>query len=456
MTIYNGMLSQQLTGEDYVRKVREERTKLYEKIPHEDIKEFPFTKMVMTKKGDYIRNFKHHWYLQNLPLESGIVYTTGATMSTNPKRIQLLKTGSNYAQTLFGKITPRKNESFTFIAVDSTGETKLVFQGIYEGGTNTHNFLVIDEKLGTLTAASDLTGNTIFAQKSYTSFPEGSGLPSGRFETPVEVFNYSQIVMEAFSVTGSELADLDIFDESKYNRYVKQTLRSFNNQIEQILRFGVRHQDTETSYDGSTGQRTFCGGLEYFMRLLNPQNVINIRKMTAEQQSNLGFNASGVTWLEGGYDFLKCLLTYVGRTSVRRKTLIASIDVIKNINDMLESMSNVMVEPRVKNEWGFEVTRLITPLCDLDLLVDYQATMNDGLRGMAWIISPDVIEYRPRLYRDITPIKSLKDLPKNVENGFTWRDAVKEGIFVDFSLEINYTDGCAIIYNWGRDFGVAQ
>ncbi len=446
----------QVESSTYIRKEREERRKLYEQLPHEDLKEFPFTKMLMTKKGNPVKNYKTEWFLQTLPIEHG--QSTITSVNAGSGTITL-----NASSGLLSQIKPRTNEVFTLVKVSSGAVTHRIPVEYVSAGSGTYTFRVIkgEDDNGTVAGfypaggwSSGLaTSDTVYISPAYTVFPEGSGLPPGRFQTPIGFYNYSQIVMEAFAITGSELADLDIFDESKYNRYVKQTFRRFNNQIENIIRYGVRRMDSANTYDGDEGQRTWCGGLEYFMKQYMSNNIINIP--TLGDSEDLKFNFTGMTWQEGCYDFIKCLLTYIGKTSVRRKTLIGSVDVIKNINDVLETMTNVNVETRVKNDWGFEVTRIHSTLCELDLLIDYHSTINPGFNSIVWIITPDMFEYRPRINRDITIITSLKDLPSKVENGFTWRDATKEGMFVDFTIEYNYLDGCAIIYNWGRDFAAS-
>lgn len=455
-TRYTGLISQQATTTGYIRKEEEFRRKLYEQIPHEDLKEFPFTKLVMTKKGSPIKNHKHSWYMQTLIKDFGTA--TISAINTTQKTISLSTT--NFCN----GIVPRLNEVFEIVVKDENGIiTHHLFwecTGTASGGAYPGKILTKENgdvygkypSTGWNTGLSN--GVTVQINRSFTAFPEGSGLPSGEFVQPIEFYNYSQIVMEAFEVTGAELADIDIFDESKYNRYVKQMMWRFNRQIEEIIRYGLRNKTTGTMFDGSTGQKTYCGGLLFFMQEYYPENIIDITAITQTQQELLKFNKTG-TFEEHGYDFIKCLLTYLGKTSPRRKTLLGSVEVIKAINDVLESMTNITVDTKVKNEWGFEVTRITSGLCDLDLMIDYQSSMNPGRSNLVWIFTPDMIEYRPRINRDITVIKSLKDLPDKVENGFTWRDATKEGIFVDFSLEVNYLDGACILYNFGKDFGMA-
>ncbi len=447
---YSGTISQQATSTAYIRKEEEFRRKLYEQIPHEDMKMFPFTKLVMTKKGDPIKNHKHSWYLQTIIKDFGTA--TISSVDTNNKTISLNK--ANFCS----GIKPRKYETYEIVVKNANDVIThhLFWEFISESGNTYVGALQVDDDgviIGQYPSPWSnglANGTTVYLNRSYIAQPEGSGLPEGEFVQPIEFYNYSQIVMEAFSVTGSELADVDIFTESKYNRYLKQAMQRFNRQIEEIIRYGVRRRTTGTMFDGSTGQRTLCGGLLYFMEKYYPENIIDITQLGASDKLN--YNFTGLSWNEGAYDFIKCLLTYLGKTSNRRKTLIGSVDVIKSINDVLESITNVQIDTKVKNEWGFEVTRITSTLCDLDLLIDYQSSMNPGRTNIVWIITPDMIEYRPRINRDITIIKSEKDLQDRVENGFTWRDAVKEGIVVDFSLEVNYLDGACIIYNWGKNF----
>lgn len=452
-TLMSGLVSQQSAGASYIKKEEEFRRKLYEQIPHEDIKLYPFTKLVMTKRGSPIKNHKHSWYMQTLLKDFGTATITA--LNTNNRTITF--SGTNFCN----GIVPRVNEVYEIVKRDNNGKiTHHIFWECTSKSTNYDGRLLVDDGGSNLiilgkhpTTWSDglSTGTVVSINRCYTAFPEGSGLPSGEFVQPIEFYNYSQIVMEAFEVTGAELADLDIFDESKYNRYVKQMMQRFNRQIEEIIRYGVRNKTTGTMYDGTTGQKTYCGGLLYFLEKYYSENLIDITSLTSTQKDMLSFNKTG-SFDEHGYEFIKCLLTYLGKTSPKRKTLLGSVSAIKAINDVLESMSNVNVDTRVKNEWGFEVTRITSTLCELDLMIDYQSSMNSARSDIVWIFTPDMIEYRPRVNRDITVIKSLKELPDKVENGFTWRDATKEGIFVDFSLEVNYIDGACVIYNFGKDF----
>jgi len=72
-------------------------------------------------------------------------------------------------------------------------------------------------------------------------------------------------------------------------------------------------------------------------------------------------------------------------------------------------------------------------------------------------VEPDKFELRPRKGRDMTLIRSPRDLKKvmEVENGFTWRDAIKEGIVADLSCTFDDLDGGAVIDGWGRDFSAS-
>lgn len=457
-----GVVGQGDVNSDY--KVHDIRASLYKQMPSEYMERYPLTKMVLGRRGKIAQVPKIEWGMEALNDRVGDIAACYSDVGLTTMPNAGLAAGSTVYLKLAGSDAPaclaqahkfRPYEEIELRHCSTSGvQGTLMLDVVLVEEAGTASYL----KCTTLETDSDnVLRNTSLLKASITSMavPEGSGLPGGKYTEPTMHFNYSQIIMAALSVTGSELADISVFDESTYERYLRQTHDDFNAQVERALKLGVRMATTASvNVDGyaQTVKRYKMGGLRWMHKSLGG-NYLRIPEVTTFG----GETFTGKTWAQVGYPFLKTLLYTLGKYAGSRKILLASSKVMQDISDMLESMTAVTIGPTFKNAWGFEVNEVRGLNCRLQLQQDADLSLNSAWEDMVYIVEPDKFQMRPRKGRDMTLIRSSADLKKamQIENGFTWRDALKEGIVADFSFTVDDLDGMAVIEGWGRDFASA-
>jgi len=283
--------------------------------------------------------------------------------------------------------------------------------------------------------------------------PENSTIPPGRFREPTIVYNYSQIIMAGLSITGSELADKSLFDEETYARYMRQTMDRFHEQFERMIKFGVRDEFTTTvNYFGQTEtvKRWRCGGLRWAHRTLGG-NYICIPDVGVFE----GYDFTGKKWETHGELFMQLLMNKLSKKSGSAKKVFVSSTGRLIFNELFKAATNITVGIYTKDKWGFDVEEIRGMNCKLELHQDAGLSMNPAWERIMFIVEPDKIEFRPRRGRDLTVIRSKKDAKAAVENGWTWRDGIREGVFIDGTITFDDLDGMAVIEGIGHDFKAA-
>ncbi len=449
-----GTVSQNDSNADY--KPADIRAQLYKQMPSEYMQRYPLTKMVLSRRGKIAGQPKVQWGME--ALNDHVATITQCYTDSGLSSAVGVSAGTAAASTIYIKLAEaqakkcRALEEMEVRHCATSGVQGTVMVDIAEVSlAGSSSYL----KVTTLETDTDnVLGKTSLLQGSITSMavPEGSMLPGGKYVEPTLQYNFSQIIMAGLSITGSELADISYFDEDIYERYLRQTHEDFNSQTERALKFGIRAATTASvTIDGyaQTVKRYKMGGLRWMHKNLGG-NYIRIPEVTTKW----GTDFSGKTWAQSGYPFMKLLLHELGKKAGARKVLMASSRTMLDICDMFEGMSNVTIGASFKNAWGFEVTEVRGLNARLQLLQDADISNNTGWENLVFIVEPDKFTMRPRKGRDMTLIRSSADLKKvmQIENGFTWRDAVKEGIVADFSFTVDDLDGQAVIDGWGRDF----
>ena len=447
---------------DGLRKVRAKRAELYKETPAEKMQTTPLVRMLLSQVGDMIPSSKYEWgmkpiitgnfdatqvYSENT-LTSGI----GSTAKTAAGTTVYIKTTEDQV------IQTQPLEIIELRYMPATGARPSIMLDVIECVRADDSSYIKARTLykdegNVLGKTADLLGTVVtFAA------PEGAKLPGGLYQEEHMTFNYAQIFMAAYSATGSEMADRTHFSDSGIGEDLwDQTYDAFNLKLERAFKQGVRERSTATiSGDGGTQTvyRYQMGGLEYFHRTHEKGNFL---RMGAVDEL-FGEDFSGKTWEAAGYHFLKHLLLNLSKKGRKEKVMLASDVVVQDICNMLEGFTNVTVGPlELDKKWGFIVNQISGLNCDLKLVQDADLSLNPAWSRKVYIAEPASLKVYPRLGRDVTLIRSSADLEKakSLENGFDWRDGIKEGIVADLTLAIDNLEGQAVIEDWGSDFAAA-
>jgi hypothetical protein len=459
-----GTLYQQTAESDH--KVRDIRAKLYKQYPNEKMQRYPLTKIVMSKRGRTADVSKVEWGMEGYNPRyidiKGCYSATGdipGTKITDSSGIgigdyvYLVPTAGTTAAETAAKvkqILPLEEIELRHMAATGVqGTIQLDVVSVTQDGHDSYikcALLETDADDVLETSADDELQASMIAYAA----PENSMLPGGRYVEPTLVYNYNQIIMAGLSISGSELADKSLFDEENYARYLRQTMDCFHEQLERMFKYGTRYATTATlTIDGAseTVKRYKAGGLRWAHKTLGG-NHIRIPEVTTFE----GYDFTGKTWAEAGYTFIKLLMNRLSKKSGSYKKCLTSSSVRLTVNDLFEDMTNVTIGRVSKDKWGFDVEEIHGLNCKLDLQQDAGLSVNPAWEDTMFIVEPEKLEYRPRKGRDMTLVKSRKDVKQAIENGWTWRDGIKEGVFIDGTLTFDDLDGMAVIEGIGQDF----
>lgn len=453
---------------------RETRAKLYRQMPNENMKQTPLTKIVLSNTGDSVQNPKFEWgmfahndrYVAATGAYTDVLSTpVGATAQTASGTTLYLKMAEVSAKqfTLYEEIECRLIATAdTHADAFSSVHAQISANPVLNGANSYLTVKLLEQDLGNGGVNGNVLGcgfagaaGTVYVSSISTAMPEGSSLPWQRYREPAEQYNYTQIIMAGMGLTGTELSNATRFTENTYNMYLKQMHEQFNSYVERAILFGTRAK-TSVTLDLGNGNQVVdqyrTGGLRYMLKNMGNAagNILNIPLIGAYGD----YDFTGKTWLEGGYDFLKLFLVDKSRKSGMRKQLYCGCDAMMFLINLFESMTNVQVTTNHKDRWGFTVTRIDGLNCVLELIQHADLSCNAAWTRTAFVIEPEKLQWRVKKGRDMTLIRSPKDLKKmsNIENGWTWRDGVKEGIVMDGGLLADDIDGMAIINGIGCDF----
>jgi len=462
-----------VTNTDEYYKVRDIRTKLYKQYPNEEMERYPLTKIVLSGKGRILDRVKCEWgmdaydpnYFQVLGVFSDSGLSTAITDACTKGTTVYVATSKEDAR----RVIPMESIELRVIRNDvveagapaeKPGTVHSVMLDVVNKGEILTFGYIQAVLLEDEVSNSNLPCSRANSGQYYSSYgslisyaaPENSTIPPGRYREPTLQFNYSQIIMEGLSITGSELADKSVFDEETYARYYRQTMDRFHEKFERMLKFGVRAEGTGTvSYMGQTEtfKRWWCGGLSYFIKHNASDNYIQIPRLTTFE----GENFSGKNWANYGEWFFQLLMNKLSKKSGSRKKVFVSSTGRLIINELLKQNTAVEVGPFTKDKWGFDVQEIHGMNCKLELHQDAGLSVNPAWERMMIIVEPEKIEFRPRKGRDLTVIRSQKDVKAAIENGWTWRDGIREGVFIDGTVTFDDLDGMAIVEGLGENFG---
>jgi len=459
-----GTLTVDASNADY--KVREIRSKLYKQYPNEEMLRYPLTKIVLSGKGRPIDRTKVEWGMEGYYAH----YTRVFAVYRDPNANNTVNLPQIKGSIVYVAVPENDGKSFIPMedveirAVHKTTGMAHSIIGDVEAILNlsSSNFKLLQVKL-----SENETANTnmpcvhcnhgadydcYVSMLSYAA-PENSTIPPGRFREPTVVYNYSQIIMAGLSITGSELADRSLFDEETYARYMRQTMDRFHEQFERMIKFGVRDEFTTTvNYFGQTEnvKRWRCGGLTWAHKTLGG-NYIRIPEVRVFE----GYDFTGKKWETHGELFMQLLMNRLSKKSGSAKKVFVSSTGRLIFNELFKAATNVTVGTYTKDKWGFDVEEIRGMNCRLELQQDAGLSMNPAWERLMFIVEPDKIEFRPRRGRDLTVIRSKKDAQAAVENGWTWRDGIREGVFIDGSITFDDLDGMAVVDGIGHDFATA-
>lgn len=160
-----------------------------------------------------------------------------------------------------------------------TGGTKAWFSLVVTQLDTTNNVIYgywIDLGLSTTTIDASSTNVGVYAVMIGNASAEGDRSLDGGTTIPILVQNYTQIFRTPFRMTGSALQIGQRYDSSgPYKKAAKMNALRNMEAMESALMFGSRRAETTTTVDGESAPRKFMGGIFYWLKQWELQNISN-------------------------------------------------------------------------------------------------------------------------------------------------------------------------------------
>ena len=471
--IYDPNLSAN-TGSDLAR--REVRSKVYKQMQPSIMKKTPLTKAMMSHKGKAVTNTKFEWARRREITQFGFVkgcYTSsalateydnsGAAVDAAKDAIVYVELPNDIAVDLQPHETFRMYDKTQFIGLSLDVE-----EIDYSNVAATANHAIVKARLmedddsdnGNVLGVSKASSNCVIHPLSM-AMPELFQLPDGYTEEAELEYNYTQKFAEAFSMSGDKLSDKNAFTEDNYSESLRQSHTRFMQQLEWAAIWGIRDSRTapvSVVAHGNTkaGKRLFTGGLVSALKsnvdASGVSNFLRIPQITTYE----GTNFSGKTFDAYGWDFFKLLMNHLAKWSGEDKEVYLSTQTYQAITDMFEANATITIDSNHKDAWGFKVTQIRGLNCNLNLHQHALMNVNPAYSKAMLILEPKQIEWVPKAGRDITFINSTGAAAiasrKGNNDGFTWRDGVKEGWMADGGILFNNIEAMAYIDGVGENF----
>lgn len=428
--------------ESHFKKVSKRRD-IYKQMP---LNKNPLAKVMMSLSSKSIDGRTHEWYMRRF----NPMYGEVLDVYTNVHAESTYASGGVAGQMLYITLTEAdakqilKNDQLIIGRLDDDGDP------VARILVDVRDVKIIDDTRSYIAVKlrqAD-TGNDLAALSGLTWRLAGrvdsemSALPDSVYEEAVYRTNVAQQIMGALSISGTEEALANETNENTWNEMWEQAHDRFMRELEYTVLFG-RFNNTDKG-DNSEARWAMRGILQA-LEADAPQNIVNFKT------DDLGTDLSGKTWLEAGWPWLKRLMNDLSHYSPNPKTVLCGDLALLAITDLVESLGEVKLEPMYSKAYGMRVNELRGLNTELRF-IRYPYFATDPLyRRSALVYEPGLIQWLPIVGRDITEVKP-NDTSKKTDNGHTWLDGKKAGLWAQGTIEYHNLDAIA----WVDGIGAAE
>jgi len=312
----------------------------------------------------------------------------------------------------------------------NAGDTSIVLN-TGEGALVAVNDLIKVASTGEILRVTAITGDTLTVTRAFgqtvaktiptnakvlvvaNAMAQGTGAGAEKYNNTVPVYNYTQIIKTAYSITNT-LDAMKLYGGKELARLRKKKGIEHAVSIENALLFGERKLDTT----GSQPLTTTAGVLSF---LSGTDNVVTLDTTTVVD-AKLQKNA-----LE---NYIEKVFTY----GSDRKVWLCSPDVITFVNRMAFDKLQIIQADNDKT-FGLDITTFRTPHGTLNMI--HHPLLTQGYAGYSITLDMEELAYRPLTGRDTT-LKTNIQLPDEdgkrdqyiTEMGLELRQPKKHGMFI--------------------------
>lgn len=260
---------------------------------------------------------------------------------------------------------------------------------------------------------------------------EGADMPDPITYDPDEYYNYTQIWRTALSLTRTARKTRIRYGSDAYKLAKQEALELHAIEMEKSAIWGKRWAGT-----GPKNQpKRATGGLIWAIRNFAPANVIDYRYDTAY---------SGLTWAQGGEDWLNTHLTRLMSKGSDEKMAVGGYGAMKGINELVALGSEFTITSREK-AYGLRVNEWVVSNGVLNMKTHPLFGERLAYRSALLIYEPQRFRFR---YIDDTDFISDPPDKKNRNNG---RDATDEEYLTEGGFEYHNAETAMLLLGVGED-----
>lgn len=170
-------------------------------------------------------------------------------------------------------------DTVQILAANGTASSKLdIYAIVLAVETDTDEYITVRLTSAVTNALNDTTNNSLGVLVTGSSSAEGErAIPRGKYKFPTEISNYTQIFRTTIGpFTANAMQTPMKFDDSgMYKKTAKDAMIDHMTKMEQATFWGQRRTVTVTNTDGESVPERETGGLHYWMKQWEKQNISN-------------------------------------------------------------------------------------------------------------------------------------------------------------------------------------
>ena len=408
--------------------------KVYEYVP---IGHVPFTGILDAMEKKITRSRHIHWWEEPWAKQRGTVLDVYADQNflvpyaaggAEDDELYFAMSADDASQLIVGMtILVMNTDTMEFVQVD-------VVQLNIAGDATTWVFgaLLEDDTTDALAGANLLFTITGEAQA------EGSALPDALGRDVVDFSNQTQIFAGALEATGTEIEEEERIDGAMLPREKRRAQMRLLTQMEWANLLGV----LKTKVGPNGKPRRFMEGVITAMRRLAAAGEMDSRLYNYATDPAF----AGMSWLSGGWDWLKGIMNDTSRTSTgtSEKEVYCGILAWQAINDIVEDRGSYKIED-LHSGFGIRIRKVYGLHKTLNLIEHPLFSENPAFQRAAFITEMGLFKQRPMRNR------SLKYIPGRSRDtdGYVWIDGIKAGWMAEVSLQYNNLEASAFCQQLG-------
>ena len=389
----------------------------------------PLTAILSKMGEESVDDAQYNWWTKTLASQRAAI--TGVYTSVNLS--SAYTSGGTAGQTIYFKMAEASADQFRVghqvllrDASDLTVDVNAKVTAVVKNGASSYiaaKLLEADDN----SSAGDLS-NCDTALIIGNINPEGGATPDALAYDPTKLYNYTQIFRTSLEITRTakktRLRTADAYKEAK-----REALEIHSIEMEKAFLFGVKSENT-----GANGkpERTTQGVIS----CIKENAATNVFDYVSDT------DYSGLTWMQGGEDWLDAKLEVLFRYGATEKLAFCGSGALLAIQRLAKAGGQIQLTP-TSTSYGIKVVQWITPFGAINLkthpLFSYETTN----RNMMLIIEPPKLKYR---YIDDTQFK------KDQQDAGT--DGSKDEYLTECGLEFHHPSTFGIFTGMNTDNAV--